>query len=88
MTATKFQSPAFPAIKFPHLAGVILPPLHRVRIKHPEAPALQNLEKTVDDALESFRHLQQIPKRSEDVDKFYEFREILEHFDFIRGTPP
>jgi hypothetical protein len=65
MTATKFQSPAFPAIKFPHLAGVILPPLHRVRIKHPEAPALQNLEKTVDDALESFRHLQQIPKRSE-----------------------
>ena len=65
MIATQSQSPSFPAIKFPHLARVILPPLHRVRIKHPEAPALQNLEKTVANALSSFRHLQQIPKGSE-----------------------
>jgi hypothetical protein len=65
MTATHFQSPAFPAIRFPHLAEVKLPPLHRVRIRHPEAPALQNLEKRVADALESCQHLPQIPRGSE-----------------------
>ena len=65
MTATQFQSPSFPVIRLPHLAEVKLPPLHRVRIRHPKAPTLQNLEKRVADALESCHHLQQIPRGSE-----------------------
>ena len=65
MTATHFQSPAFPAIRFPHLADVELPPLHRVRIRHPDAPALQNLEKRVADALKKCQHLRKIPIGSE-----------------------
>ena len=65
MTANHFQSPAFPAIRFPHLAEVKLPPLHRVRIRHPQAPALQNLEKMVADVLKNCQKLQQIPRGSE-----------------------
>ena len=65
MTATHFQSPAFPAIRFPHLAGVELPQLHRVRIKHPIAPPLQNLEQSVATALDRCQHLRKIPIGSE-----------------------
>ena len=65
MTATHFQSTAFPAIRFPHLAGVELPQLHRVRIKHPLAPPLQNLEQSVATALDRCQHLRKIPIGSE-----------------------
>ena len=65
MKTGQFLSPRFPEISFPHLAEVELPQLHRVRIKHPIAPPLQNLEQSVATALDRCQHLQQIPKGSE-----------------------
>ncbi len=65
MKTGQFLSPRFPEISFPHLAGVELPQLHRVRIKHPIAPPLQNLEQSVATALDRCQHLQQIPQGSE-----------------------
>ena len=65
MKTSQFLSPKFPEISFPHLAEVELPQLHRVGIKHPFAPPLQNLEQSVATALDRCQHLQQIPQGSE-----------------------
>jgi hypothetical protein len=65
MTATQFQSPIFPEIRLPHLAGIKLPQLHRVEIKQPVAPALENLEEEVANALAGCQQLMQIPEGCE-----------------------
>ena len=65
MKTSQFLSPKFPEISFPHLAEVELPQLHRVGIKHPFAPPLQNLEQSVATALDLCKHLRKIPIGSE-----------------------
>ena len=44
-------SPIFPAVTIPHLAEAMLPPVHRVRLEQPTAPAIEDIEGAVHAAL-------------------------------------
>lgn len=50
-------SPAFPAVSIPHLAEAVLPPVHRVRLNQPTAPAIADIEGTVQTELQKSAEL-------------------------------
>jgi len=55
-------SPTFPDIVLPHLAEVALPPLRRVRVKQPDAPALPDTAAAVRAALDAQSGLFALPR--------------------------
>jgi len=54
------QSPSFPALHFPHLDQVALPPMMRVRLEHPCAPPVADVEGAVRAALRGSRRLKDL----------------------------
>ena len=54
------QSPTFPAIHLPHLDGVELPEVMRVRLKHPHADPVPDVEGSVRNAVLNSRRLQDL----------------------------
>lgn len=59
------HSPSFPDVVLPHLANVPLPDLRRVRVKHPEMPALPDVVAAVRQALDGQAALFDQPKGAE-----------------------
>lgn len=54
--------PLFPTVHIPHLAGVELPDVHRVRLAQPSAPAIEDVEGAVRQALAGVEPLTRLPK--------------------------
>jgi hypothetical protein len=55
-------SPTFPAVHLPHLEQVELPPVRRVRLHHPSAAAVADVEGAVRDAMGKSRRLSDLPR--------------------------
>jgi hypothetical protein len=55
------QSPVFPAIRLPQFEGQALPPVALARLRHPEAPALEDVPRAAVAALERSRRLPGLP---------------------------
>jgi hypothetical protein len=56
------QSPTFPAIHLPHLEQVELPPVMRVRLRHPSAAPVADVEGAVRAAMAKSRRLAELPR--------------------------
>ncbi|HEX5796650.1 MAG TPA: hypothetical protein VFY19_12480, partial [Geminicoccaceae bacterium] len=50
-------SPIFPEVHLPHLRDVPVPPVARLRLTHPTAPAVADIGAAVDEALARSRRL-------------------------------
>ncbi len=55
------QSPTFPDVHLSMLKSVQLPPVMRVKLTHPTAPAIENMEKAVADEMAKARRLKALP---------------------------
>ena len=54
------RNPFFPAITMPHLAGLELPKIRRVKIEQPKEDPLDDLEGRVREALKGCKKLQSL----------------------------
>ncbi len=57
-------NPVFPAVTIPHLAEAVLPKVHRVRLRQPTAPAIADIEATVQAELQKSAELAALPRGS------------------------
>jgi hypothetical protein len=59
---TDMLSPTFPVVYLPHLEQVELPPVRRVRLHHPSAAPMADVEGTVQAAMGQSRRLADLPR--------------------------
>ena len=57
------NNPTFPVLRFPILEQVPLPPVQRVRLSHPQADPVADLQASVVSALEQSARFRQLPAR-------------------------
>ena len=51
-------SPTFPEVHLPHLADVPLPPMMRLRLRHPKGEPIEDIAAAVDEALARSKQLE------------------------------
>ena len=59
------NNPTFPVLRFPILEQVPLPPVQRVRLSHPQADPVADLQASVVSALEQSARFRQLPAGSQ-----------------------